>query len=147
VLFGQTFLPRGSLTVTGKALTRGDLIGRMVAGAALTLVVTSLSPILGPQWSGLLAVFPLLGSVLSVSSHCAYGPDFVIGLLRGMVLGRFSFAAFCLYLIFALPTQPPAIAFAAAAVLAIVVQGTTKFLAGSLRPKSQLAPIPSPAAD
>jgi hypothetical protein len=147
VLFGQTFLPRGSVTVAGKALTRGDLIGRMGAGAALTLAVTSLSPILGPQWSGLLAVFPLLGSVLSVSSHRAYGPDFVIGLLRGMVLGRFSFAAFCLYLIFALPTQSPAIAFAVAAVLAIGVQGCTKLLAGSLRPKNQLSPVASPAAD
>ncbi len=93
-------------------LTRSDLISRMVAGAVLTLLVTSLSGWAGPPaWSGLLAVFPLLGIVLSVSSHRAHGAAFVISLLRGMVLDRFSFAAFCFLLSFSLPYQRPIVAF------------------------------------
>lgn len=133
VCFGQSFLPRSTAVVAGAPLTRVDLTGRMVAGVALTILVTSLSGRVGAAWSGLLAVFPLLGIVLSVSSHRALGPDFVISLLRGMVLGRFSFAAFCLFLSFALPHQPPTVAFVEAAVLAMLVQWCTKRMAMTRR--------------
>ncbi|MGV2292810.1 hypothetical protein AAHK20_29165 [Trinickia sp. YCB016] len=129
VCFGQSFLPRSNRASAGAPLARADLIGRMLAGAVLTVLVTSLSGLLGAKWSGLLAVFPLLGIVLLVSSHRAHGPDFVISLLRGMVLGRFSFAAFCLWLSFALTRQTPAAAFAEAAVIAMAVQSSTKRLA------------------
>jgi hypothetical protein len=121
----------------GAPLTRSDLAGRIVAGAMLTVVVTSLSGRLGATWSGLLAVFPLLGIVLSVSSHRAHGPDFVVALLRGMVLGRFSFAAFCLFLALVLPYQATLAVFAEAAALAMGVQWCTRRLTrpGSVRGK------------
>jgi hypothetical protein len=135
VCFGQSFLPRSAAVAAGLPLGRGDLIGRMGAGALLTLAVTALSGRVGASWSGLLAVFPLLGIVLSVSSHRAHGSDFVISLLRGMVLGRFSFAAFCLLLAFTLTRQPTALAFAESAALAMVVQACTKRLAVMRRPK------------
>jgi hypothetical protein len=124
-LFGQTFLPRSTAVAAGAPLTRRDLAGRMAAGAGLTLAVTAMSSSLGPAWSGLFAVFPLLSSVLAVSSHRAHGPAFVIALLRGMVLGRFGFAAFCLTLALALDHQPSALVFAEAAAVAMVVQATS----------------------
>jgi uncharacterized membrane protein (GlpM family) len=126
VLFGQAFLPRSAVIAAGAPLTRADLIGRMLAGALLTVLVTALSGVLGSKWSGLLAVFPLLASVLAVSSHRANGPGFAISLLRGMVLGRFSFAAFCLFLSFRLTAQPEPIVFAEAAVIAMLVQWVTR---------------------
>jgi hypothetical protein len=126
VCFGQSFLPRSSVVTADAPLTRTDLIGRMLAGAALTILVTTLSARVGAAWSGLLAVFPLLAIVLSVSSHRTHGPDFVISLLRGMVLGRFSFAAFCLLLSFALPHQPAFAAFAEGGAVAMLVQWCTK---------------------
>lgn len=129
VCFGQTFLPRSSAVAAGSPLTRADLIGRMAAGAVLTVLVTSLSGWTGATWSGLLAVFPLLSSILSVSSHRAHGAAFVISLLRGMVLGRFSFAAFFLLLSFALLYQQPSVAFAEATALSMFVQWCTKRLA------------------
>lgn len=135
VCFGQSFLPRSSAVAAGAPLTRSDLMGRMAAGAVLTLVVTSLSGWAGPVWSGLLAVFPLLGIVLSVSSHRAHGPAFVISLLRGMVLGRFSFAVFCLLLSLSLSYQRPLVAFVEASVLAMIVQWGTKRLATMQRAK------------
>ncbi|WP_035467135.1 hypothetical protein [Burkholderia sp. WSM2232] len=131
VTVGQSFLPRTSAVAAGAPLSRLDLPGRMIAGALLTFAVTSISSRAGPTWSGLLAVFPLLGIILSVSSHRAHGPAFVISLLRGMVLGRFSFAAFCLLLTFALPHQRPICAFAEAALLAMLVQWCTKRVAAS----------------
>ncbi|MCY0386521.1 hypothetical protein OVY01_04570 [Robbsia sp. Bb-Pol-6] len=126
VCIGQSFLPRSLALPAGMPLTRADLLGRMVAGSVLTLGVTSLSQRLGPQWSGLLSVFPLLSIVLSVASHRAHGPPYVIALLRGMVLGRFSFAAFCLSLSFSLLYQRPLPAFAEAVALALLVQWGTR---------------------
>jgi len=143
VCFGQTFLPRSSAVAAGSPLTRSDLIGRMLAGALLTVLVTSLSGRAGATWSGLLAVFPLLGSILSVSSHRAHGPAFVISLLRGMVLGRFSFAAFFLLLSFALQYQQPAIAFVEATALSMFVQACTKRLATTRNAKIARASMPT----
>lgn len=127
MLFGQSFLPRSTTAAAGAPLGYADLAGRMVAGALLTVLVTTLSGWLGAAWSGLLAVFPLLGIVLSVSSHRAHGPDFVISLLRGMVLGRFSFAAFCLFLALMLPHQAVLAVFAEAALVAMGVQWGTRY--------------------
>ncbi|HEV3427224.1 MAG TPA: hypothetical protein VG320_05015 [Paraburkholderia sp.] len=127
--FGQTFLPHSTTTPAGAKLTRTDLAARMTAGAALTLAVTAMSSRLGPAWSGLLAVFPLLGSVLAVSSHRAHGAPFVIALLRGMVLGRFGFAAFCLTLALGLEHQPAPLAFIEASIIAMLVQTASARLA------------------
>ncbi|AJK50724.1 hypothetical protein [Burkholderia plantarii] len=129
VAFGQRFLPRASHGAASLPLTRRDLAGRMAAGALLTLAVTALAGRAGPAWSGLLAVFPLLGSVLAVSSHRAHGSDFAIALLRGMVLGRFSFLGFCLVLAFTLGHVSTALAFALAAAVAMTVQWTTRRVA------------------
>jgi hypothetical protein len=137
VAFGNAFLPRSSAHAAGAPLTRLDLLGRMLAGAALTAFVTSLSGRLGPAWSGLLAVFPLMGLVLSVSSHRAHGPTFVIALLRGMVAGRFSFGAFCLLLSVTLTRMPPLAAFAAASAAAVIVQGFTRQWAVAARGTAQ----------
>jgi hypothetical protein len=126
VVSAQTFLPRTHAASKAISITRTDLMMRMVAGAVLTLAVTMLSASLGAQWSGVLTVFPLLGLILSVSSQRAYGPDFVVRLLRGMVLGRFSFAAFCLCLIWMLPRQNAEIAFLVSSVVAVAVQWASR---------------------
>jgi hypothetical protein len=144
IALAQAFLPRSTVLAAGAPLSRRDLIGRMAAGAALTLWVTSLAGSVGPKWSGLLAVFPLLSIVLSVASQRAHGPEFVIALLRGMVVGRFSFAAFCLLLWFVLPHQAPLIAFAEAAALALGVQAISKRLAsGAKHAASRMEAAPS----
>ncbi|WP_426228045.1 hypothetical protein [Pararhizobium sp. DWP3-4] len=126
VVAAQMFLPRTNVASKVISITRTDLMMRMVAGAVLTLAVTMLSASLGAQWSGVLTVFPLLGLILSVSSQRAYGPDFVVRLLRGMVLGRFSFAAFCLCLIWLLPRQNAEIAFLLSSVVSVTVQWASR---------------------
>ncbi|BBU32562.1 hypothetical protein BTHE68_62960 (plasmid) [Burkholderia sp. THE68] len=131
VVIGQRFLPRSTVETPGLPLRRRDLTMRMVLGALLTLVVTYLAAAVGPKWSGLLAVFPLLGSILSVSSHRAHGSEFVVSLLRGMVLGRFSFAAFCLALAVLLPIHGISIAFGIALVLSMLVQWSTRMIANT----------------
>ena len=126
VAFAQTFLPRNDEAPRAMAVGKRDLTGRMAAGALLTLAVTTASARLGPAWSGLLAVFPLLSCVLAVSSQRAYGAPYVVALFRGMVAGRLSFGAFCVYLALALPRLAPTTAFVEAAVVAVLAQWATK---------------------
>ncbi|MFG6415370.1 hypothetical protein ACG02S_15840 [Roseateles sp. DC23W] len=104
----------------------GELGGRMVAGALLTLAVTFAANLVGSTWSGLLAVFPLLGSVLAVFSHRANGPAFVAHLLRGMAAGLYSFVAFCFALSVSLPEAGIALAFAASGLIGVAVQLLSK---------------------
>ncbi len=107
-----------------------ELVCRMVAGAALTMAVTIGAGRFGSTWSGVLAVFPVLGIVLAVFSHRTEGPAFVAALLRAMATGLYSFTAFCFTLSFALPYLGESRAFTVAAVLAIMVQVGTKSLVG-----------------
>lgn len=80
-----------------------DLRWRMLAGALLTLTVTGVAAVVGDSASGLLAAFPVLGSVLAVSTHRARGAAAVATLYRGMVRGFRAFAAFFLVLALGLP--------------------------------------------
>ncbi|MHC8394245.1 hypothetical protein ACYZT8_11375 [Pseudomonas sp. LB3P93] len=89
--------------VSGPAPKSDKLLLRMIAGALLTLAVTLLASTVGERWSGLLAVFPVLGSVMAVFSQQTRGPAFTAALLRATATGMYSFAAFCLVLALALP--------------------------------------------
>ncbi|EJM06560.1 hypothetical protein PMI18_00835 [Pseudomonas sp. GM102] len=89
--------------VSGPAPKSDKLLLRMMAGALLTLAVTLLASTVGERWSGLLAVFPVLGSVMAVFSQQTRGPAFTAVLLRATATGMYSFAAFCLVLALALP--------------------------------------------
>ncbi|EJM61475.1 hypothetical protein PMI30_05227 [Pseudomonas sp. GM50] len=88
---------------SGSAPKSDKLLLRMMAGALLTLAVTLLASTVGERWSGLLAVFPVLGSVMAVFSQQTRGPAFTAALLRATATGMYSFAAFCLVLALALP--------------------------------------------
>jgi hypothetical protein len=94
----------------------------------LALVVTTLSASMGAAWSGMLSVLALLGSVLAVSAQRALGAGFVALLMRGMVIGRASFAAFFVVVALMLPTFGVLSAFACGAVASLLVQGATKRL-------------------
>jgi hypothetical protein len=104
----------------------GELAMRMSAGAALVLAVTHCASDLGPRLSGLLAMFPVLGTVLAVFSHRHAGAAFAISLLRGMTVGYYAFASFCLLLAVALPGLPIGAAFTLALVVATLIQGLAR---------------------
>lgn len=99
-----------------------DLPWRMLAGAVLVLLVTLCAARLGARWSGFLAMFPVMGSVLSGFSHHYSGRAFAVTLLRGTMFGFFAFATFCLLLALLLPRQGIAASFALAFLAALVVQ-------------------------
>ncbi|MGE8186535.1 hypothetical protein [Pseudomonas sp. NPDC086278] len=113
--------------VTGTAPKSDKLLLRMVAGALLTLAVTLLASTVGERWSGLLAVFPVLGSVMAVFSQQTRGPAFTAALLRATATGMYSFSAFCLVVALALPDMGLT-AFALGVAVSVAMLGVTRRL-------------------
>jgi hypothetical protein len=89
-----TLTPRPPPPQRVRPVSRAGLLGRMGAGAALMIGVTALADALGPTWSGLLTVFPVATTVLTVSWHRTQGPEFAVYLLRGLGTGLYGLAAF-----------------------------------------------------
>lgn len=114
VVLAPRLFPPVKLHAARVNASSAELFARMVAGGVLTVAVTRLSPALGPGFSGLFAVFPVMGIVLAAFSHRASGAMFTIRLLRSMAFGFFSFTAFCIALTLALRTMPIAASFALA---------------------------------
>ena len=125
-------------------LPREELGARMVAGAVLVIAVTAVAAVVGTRWAGLLAMFPVLGTVLGVFSHRRSGPLYVARLFHGMFRGFYSFATFCISLSLLLKLLPATEAFAASVTLAMLVQ------AGVYRataPNNSFKPTPLRGAD
>jgi hypothetical protein len=108
-----------------------DVAWRMLGAAALVLLVTAGAERLGARLSGVFAVFPVMGTVLVGFSHAQSGRGHAVALLRGMVLGYFAFAAFCLVVSLLLQRGSIPFAFAAAFGCALVVQLGLKALVAS----------------
>lgn len=73
-----------------------DIPLRMIVATAFIIGLTHFSKNLGAQLSGLLAPFPVYGTIFAVSTHFVYGADATTRLLKGVVIGSFSFATFFL---------------------------------------------------
>ncbi len=128
----------------GSASPQGfNVLLRMMVGAALVLVVTRFASDLGPRLSGLLAMFPVMASVLAVFSQRQSGAAFTVRLLRGMVFGYHAFAVFCLVLALALPRTGIAASFCIALACAVLIQAGSRLF---LNPAKR-APLEAAATD
>jgi hypothetical protein len=99
-----------------------DMLFRMGLGALLVLLVTQFAAKLGPGLSGVLAMFPVMGTVFVLFTHRSAGAAATIQLLRGMVLGFYSFSMFCAVLSWALSATSTGFAFLWATAAAAIVQ-------------------------
>jgi len=125
LLAAPRLFPAARVQPGGRTVSAVELGCRMLAGAALTLGVTWVARSVGPAWSGLLAVFPILGIVLAVFSHRSQGSAFAAALLRAMATGLYSFVAFCFVLSMALPALGVATAFVLATMASLAVQAAS----------------------
>jgi hypothetical protein len=107
-----------------------DIPARMLSATLFVFLLTGLARLLGPQLSGLLAPFPIYGTVLAIAAHHFEGSAAAAGLLRGLAAGSFSFATFFLVLGLLLERDGLATAFGAAIVASLIVQGC---VAGRIR--------------
>jgi hypothetical protein len=78
--------------------TRWELPARMFSATALVILITGVAPLLGPQLTGLLSPFPVYATTLAVFTHRSQGGEEAVKLLRGVVVGSFTFIVFFLIL-------------------------------------------------
>ena len=71
-----------------------DILFRMFAAACLVLLITCTSQALGSRLSGLLAPFPIAGTILAGFTHFNCGADASRRLLDGFLKGLFGMAVF-----------------------------------------------------
>lgn len=108
----------------GIEFPRWDIPARMIVATVFVVVLTSAAPLLGARLAGLLAPFPLYAGVLATFAHRVEGLALAVGVLRGLLLGLFAFAAFFFVLAEVLETSI-LIAFAAAICVALAMQATS----------------------
>lgn len=123
-----------------------DLLLRAVTAVVMVVAVTSASGALGPAWSGVLAPFPTVTSVLAGFS-LAHDPRAATQtLLRSMVAGFFSFVAFLTTVAATLEAWGTAPAFLAALAVTAAIQAVLLGAISRDRGATGAAPSASAAA-
>ncbi len=114
-----------SSTVPAPGGGSGLLLMRVLATAALVLLLSALGGVLGPHVGGMLAAFPVLASLLAAFTHLGDGGRAAAALLRGMITGLVGFAGFCLVAALTLASWGLPLGFLAASLAALALHGTT----------------------
>jgi inner membrane protein involved in colicin E2 resistance len=94
----------------------------MAITTALVVGLTEAAPLLGARLSGILATFPAYAAILTVFAHRESAAA-AVQVLRGLLLGLFSFAAFFVVLAVLLERVGTGPAFLAAGVVTLAVHG------------------------
>jgi len=92
------FYPRGKPSDEEREHVWWGLPVRMLAGAGLTLLITQFAALMGMRWSGVFTTFPVMGSIIAISTHVQYGHRAVRETVAGMATGLPSVAVFCIAL-------------------------------------------------
>lgn len=121
-------LPRRSHLESHFDFSLWDIPLRMVAATILVVLLTESAELLGPRLSGLLTPFPLFTSVLAIFTHRTQGADSVAQLLRGLLVGLFTFAIFFLVVMLTLENSGLITSFAIASLVSISFHGATLVL-------------------
>lgn len=130
----RCFPPPRALAPTMRAAVP-ELLMRMAFGASLTLFVSFIANALGSAWSGVFATFPVLATVLAVTTHRGEGGGSVNALLTAMARGLLASASFCASLSFALTTLPLGTAFCVAMAVGMCAQVATR---GTIARKAEM---------
>ena len=105
-----------------------DIPLRMAIATGFVLVITSLAPAVGPHMAGLLVPFPLFTATLAVFAQKQSGGAAVVSVLRGLLVGLFSYASFMFTLALLLAPAGIMAAFALALLVVFAIQGLALWL-------------------
>lgn len=111
------------------AVPNCEIAFRIIAAAILVSIITYTSSAIGPRLSGLLAPFPVVGTILTGFTHGFYGHDAAVALLKGFLKGLVGMAFFD-YMLIVLSKQ--SIDFSLVFVLSACIALVTSYLATRL---------------
>lgn len=126
LLAGPRLFPRVTVEGSLRAEPRHELPARMLAAALVVLTTTGVAEYIGTRWTGLIAMFPLLSTLLAVFSHRRQGAAFAVVILRSLARGLYALTAFCFVVAVLLPHAGVALTFAGAVLATIAVQWSTR---------------------
>jgi hypothetical protein len=124
LILATILMPPSRPAETRASESRWDLPLRMVVATGLVLLLTGIAPAIGAHLTGLLSPFPVYAGVLAIFAHRHRG-DAANNVLRGLLLGLFSFAAFFLVLASGLDRFGIGLTFLVATATALLIQGLT----------------------
>lgn len=107
------------------APAHGELVARMLAGAALVLFTSGVVADFGPVASGHASLFPVVGGTAAMFNHARQGAGAAVDFLRGTHRGMWSVAVFCGVLSLTLPRWPVAASFGAALAATVTMHALT----------------------
>jgi hypothetical protein len=105
-----------------------DIPLRMLIATVFVFFITGLAPAVGPHLAGLLTPFPIFTATLTAFAQHQHGAPAAIRILRGLLLGLFSYESFLLVLALLLIPAGILLAFAAAILVVIVLQAGSLWL-------------------
>lgn len=123
VLLARLALPPAEPVAASGAGPPGDLVIRMIATAAMVLVLTALADRLGPALSGLLTAFPIATTTMVAFTQVQRGPAAVIAFFKGFLPALVGFALFCFVLAVALQPWGLLLAMTTALLAQFIVHG------------------------
>jgi len=100
------WMPKGGAAQGSFSPPKWDLPSRMLIATIFVLALTTFANLLGPRLSGLIAPFPVFGTIIAIFTQRQQGPEATARLLRGIVSGSPAYAAFFLVVGSLLPHLP-----------------------------------------
>lgn len=120
-------IPRHGRQVSPITMPWWDLPARMIVVTAIVVAITAAASFVGAQIAGMLATFPVFGTIMAIFAHRLKGPEMAAQVLRGMVLGLYGFAVFFYILSLVLVSVGAIPAFLAATMSALIVQAAVLY--------------------
>lgn len=130
-------MPAGAARAPAAAWGRWDVPLRMAVATAVVLAVTAAAPVLGAGASGLLAMLPVMGTVLAVFAHRAGGAPDGVAVQRGILSGLLGTAAFLAVVAGSVASAGVAASFGLALAAVVAVQSAALL---ALRARSTAGP-------
>jgi hypothetical protein len=126
IFLGLRLMPKETF-VEGSSEKPGkwDIPARILIGTSFILLLTGSAAFIGPRLTGLLATFPLYISILAIFAQRQQGPGAAAHMLRGLLYGMFAFAGFFITLGLLIERVGIGRSFGIAAVVALIVQGSS----------------------
>jgi uncharacterized membrane protein (GlpM family) len=120
-------IPKSDSAIRVVQRGRWDLAVRAAGALAVLLLVTALAYVLPPEFSGLLAAFPIVYSTLFSFTLVESGREAIVQFLHGAALGLFGFIAFFIVVHF-WPFESRIGVFSLAFVAALAIAGIAQAL-------------------